>query len=72
MIELHRRSIATALVCSSPFIGLGTNQARTFGVPDLQIIETPHPVGDLALGDVKARADVLVPELMRRIEKQFR
>jgi hypothetical protein len=68
MCELRKRGIAAAVICSEPFLGLAQTQARVFGVPDLQIIVIPHPLGGLDLEGVKARADVAAPQAVRLIK----
>jgi hypothetical protein len=69
MIEVQRLGVASAVICSEPFIQLGRTQSRVLGVPDLPLIVIKHPLGGLAIDDVKARADsALAPllELMRQ------
>jgi hypothetical protein len=72
MTELRKRGIITAVICSGPFMLLGKAQARTFGVPDLPLVEIPHPLGGLALDGVKGRADIAVPQLVRLIKEQLK
>jgi len=57
MAELRRRGLVTAVIYSGPFLKLGKAQARTFGVPDLPLLEITHPLGGISLDDVKARAE---------------
>jgi hypothetical protein len=57
MAELRRRGLVTAVIYSGPFLKLGQAQARTFGVPDLPLLEITHPLGGISLNDVKARAE---------------
>ena len=72
MTELSKRGVISALICSGPFMKLGKTQARTFGVPDQPLIEIPHPLGGLGMENVKARADVVVPQLVRLITEQLK
>jgi hypothetical protein len=69
MTELRKRGLVTAVVCSEPFLKLGRNQARVFGVPDLPLIVIPHPLGGLALDGVKERAAVATPQVVKLIEE---
>jgi len=64
MAELRKRGLVTAVICSGPFLKLGQAQARVFGVPDLPLIVIPHPLGGLAIGDVRGRADVAIPKVI--------
>jgi hypothetical protein len=63
MIQLRKRGLRAAVICSEAFLKLGRTQARVFGVPDLPLILIPHPLGGLSLVEVQARADVAVPQL---------
>ncbi len=64
MAELRRRGPVTAVVCSEAFLDLARNQARVFGVPELTLIVIPHPLGGIAMTEVKARADCALPQLV--------
>jgi len=70
MAELRRRGLAAAVICSGPFMKLGRAQARTFGAPDLALIQIPHPLGGLDLAGVKGRAGVAVPQIVALIEEK--
>jgi hypothetical protein len=72
MAELRKRGMVTAVICSDPFLKLGQNQARVFGVPDLPLIVIPHPLGGLGLDGVKARADAATPRLVNLIKEHSR
>lgn len=69
MAELRRRGLVTAVICSGPFLKLGRNQARTFGVPDLPLIEITHPLGGIALDEVRERAQQALPAWLELLEK---
>jgi hypothetical protein len=72
MVELRKRGLVTAVICSDPFVKLGMNQARVFGVPDLPLIVIPHPLGGMDLDAVKARAGVATPQLVDLIKAHSR
>ena len=68
MAELRKRGLITAVICSTPFEKLGRAQARVLGVPDLPLVMIEHPLGGLAMDDVRARAAQAAPavvELLR-------
>jgi hypothetical protein len=67
MSELRKRGLVTAVICSDPFIKLGTTQAKVFGTPDLPLVKIPHPLGGLSLEQVEGRALVAVPQIVRLI-----
>jgi hypothetical protein len=61
MAELRKRGLITAVICSTPFEKLGRAQAKVLGVPDLPLVMIQHPLGGLAIEDVRARADQATP-----------
>lgn len=69
MAELRRRGLVTAVVCSGPFMKLGRTQAKVFGVPDLPLLEIPHPLGGIKLEEVKGRADVALEQFLKLIKE---
>ena len=64
MAELRRRGPLTAVICSEAFLKLARAQAKVFGVPDMTLIVIPHPLGGLAMADVKSRAEHALPQLL--------
>ncbi len=72
MSELRKRGAVAAVICSVPFMKLGQAQARTFGAPDLQLIQIPHPLGGLDLESVKGRAGVAVSQIVDLIKEQIK
>jgi len=70
MATLRKRGLTTAVIVSGPFVKLGQSQARVFGVPDLPLIEIPHPLGGLAIDQVKARADHAIPQFAKLLKEK--
>jgi len=68
MCELRKRGLVTAVICSEPFLKLGKNQSRVFGVPDLPLLIIPHPLGGLDLEGVKGRAAHAIPQVLEIIK----
>lgn len=64
MIEVRRRGVPSAVICSEPFLQLGRTQSRVLGVPDLSLIIIKHPLGGISMDDVKARADSALAQLL--------
>jgi len=64
MIEVRRRGVPSAVICSDPFRKLGETQARVLGIPDLPLLMIRHPLGGISMDDVKARADTALPQLL--------
>ena len=70
MANLQKRGLTTAVICSAPFLKLGQAQARVFGVPDLPLLLIPHPLGGMAIEEVKARADHAVPQFVKLLKEK--
>jgi hypothetical protein len=71
MCELRKRGLTTAVIVSGPFLNLGKNQSRVFGVPDLPLLLIPHPLGGLSLEQVEGRAQHVIPQVVELIKNQF-
>ena len=69
MCELRKRGLITAVIYSGPFLKLGRNQARTFGVPDLPLVEITHPLGGISIPEVRARAGEAAPQFADLVGK---
>jgi len=72
MCELRKRGLVTAVICSEPFLTLGRNQSRVFGVPDLPLLLIPHPLGGLDLHGVKGRAQHAIPQVIEIIKENIK
>jgi hypothetical protein len=70
MVELRKRGVLTAVICSESFQSLALHQARVFGWPDMPLIVIPHPLGGLSREEVKARAEIAVAQLVGVIGAQ--
>lgn len=69
MANLQKRGLTTAVICSGPFLKLGQTQARVFGVPDLPLLLIPHPLGGLAIDEVRARAEHALPQFVKLVKE---
>ena len=67
MAQLTKRGLLAAVVCSDSFMKLGKAQAKVFGVPDLPLLEIKHPLGGLNMDQVRERAAVVMPQLLKFI-----
>lgn len=67
MAQLTKRGLLAAVVCSDSFMKLGKAQAKVFGVPDLPLLEIKHPLGGLNMEQVRERAAVAMPQLLKFI-----
>ena len=71
MAQLTKRGLIAAVVCSDSFMKLGKAQAKVFGVPDLPLLEIKHPLGGLAIDQVRERASSALPQLKAVLKKQL-
>ncbi len=67
MAQLTKRGLLAAVVVSDSFMKLGKAQAKVFGVPDLPLLEIKHPLGGLNMDQVRERAAVAMPQLLKFI-----
>lgn len=72
MAELRKRGLITAVIYSGPFFKLGKAQARTFGVPELPLLEITHPLGGISLGEVRTRAGQAAPQFADLVRKHLK
>ena len=70
MAQLTKRGLIAAVVCSDSFMKLGSAQAKVFGVPDLPLLRITHPLGGLAIEQVRERAAVALPQLIQFIKEK--
>ena len=71
MCELRKRGLTTAVIYSGPFLKLGRTQAKTFGVPELPLLEITHPLGGISLAEVESRAQQAAPQFADLVRKQL-
>ena len=55
MIQLERKGIATATICTSGFRNAGAKQATMMGIPSLPIVDIPFPFASLPPEQARAR-----------------
>jgi hypothetical protein len=71
MIQLERKGIATATVCTSGFRNAGMKQATNLGIPDLPIVDIPFPFASLPPAEARARGaqafDAIVAALTKSL-----
>ena len=60
------------MIYSGPFLKLGKAQARTFGVPELPLLEITHPLGGISIDDVRARSEQAAPQFAALIKENLK
>ena len=71
MAELRKRGLITAVIYSGPFLKLGKAQARTFGVPELPLLEITHPLGGISIEQVQGRSEQAAPQFAELIKENL-
>jgi hypothetical protein len=64
-IELEKRGVPAAVICTEPFISSAKAISRIGGIPDYPFIVVPHPLGSLAPETLRERAMMAAPEVLR-------
>lgn len=66
-IELEKRGVPAAVVCTEPFVSSARAMAQIGGIPDYPFAVVPHPLGSLtpeALREVAVQAAPQVLQLL--------
>ena len=63
-MELEKRGIPTATVCTDEFFALGKAEAEILGMPGLPIVHIPHPMAGRKPEQVAEVADLAIPEII--------
>jgi hypothetical protein len=63
-IELERRGVPTAVICTDEFVASARAQAAICGDPDYPFVVVPHPIGSLAPAELRARARAAVDQVI--------
>ncbi len=65
MVDLERHGLPTILVTTTSFKGLAKMEAKAFGMPDVEILAVPHPVGTLPPDKVRLKAEDAMEALVK-------
>ena len=63
-IELDRRGVTAAVICTDQFVASAKAQAAICGNPDYPFAVVAHPIGSLTPGELQARAAVALPQVI--------
>ncbi|MBI3966340.1 MAG: hypothetical protein HY329_11970 [Chloroflexi bacterium] len=66
-MELDKAGVATAVLCSTPFVAMAKAEAAALGLPDLPIIVVDHPLGGQPPDVVEVRADQAISRLLEAV-----
>jgi hypothetical protein len=56
-VELEKRGIPTAVICSDAFISLARAISRAKGIPAPRLVVIPHPLAGITPTEVQKKAD---------------
>jgi hypothetical protein len=63
-IELDRRGVPAAVICTDQFIASARAQAAICGNPDYPFAVVAHPIGSLTPAELQARAAAALPQVI--------
>jgi hypothetical protein len=63
-IELDRRGVPAAVICTDQFVQSARAQAAICGNPDYPFAVVPHPIGSLTPAELVARAAAALPQVI--------
>ena len=63
-IELDRRGVPAAVICTDQFVASSKAQAAICGNPDYAFAVVAHPIGSLTPAELRARADAALPQVI--------
>ena len=63
-IELDRRGVPTAVICTDQFVASAQAQAAICGNPHYPFVVVPHPIGSLTPAELRERAVAAVPQVV--------
>jgi hypothetical protein len=64
---MHRRGLFGVSVITSTFIRMVNTEARSFGIPDMPVVETPHHAGAVSHADARLDAEMITPVVVAKI-----
>jgi hypothetical protein len=63
-IELDRRGVPTAVICTEQFVTSAQAQAAICGNPLYPFVVVPHPIGSLTPAELRERAAAALPQVI--------
>ncbi len=64
-IELEKKGVPTAVICTEPFTSSARAMSQIGGIPDYPVVVLPHPLGSLPRELLWERAMQAAPEVLR-------
>ena len=67
VVTLESRGIPAVLIGTEPFRHEAEEQVRVLAMPDVRMVELPHPIQPLPAETVAAYADQVIEEIVRAL-----
>jgi hypothetical protein len=64
-IELEKKGVPAAVICTEPFVSSAKAMSRIGGIPDYPFVVLPHPLGSLTPESLRQRAMQAAPDVLR-------
>ena len=64
-IELEKQGVPTAVIITDEFVNQAKAIAEIQGIPDYPFAVIPHPIGRLTPKDLKERAKLALPQVLK-------
>ena len=64
-IELEKRGVPTAVICTEPFVSSAKAMAQIGGISDYPFAVVPHPLGSLTQETLRERAVQAAPQVLQ-------
>ena len=61
----EKRGIVAAAIVTDPFIKTADSMARRHGFLDYQYAQMPHPIGNLRPDQIRQRAELVLPQVLK-------
>jgi hypothetical protein len=63
-VELERRGVPTAVICTDQFVASARAQAAIAGNADYPFVVVAHPIGSLTGAELRERARTAAPQVI--------
>jgi len=63
-IEMEKRGVPAAVICTDQFIASAKAQAAICGNPDYPFVVVSHPIGSLTDAELRDRARAAIPQIL--------
>ncbi len=63
-IHLERAGVPSATICTDAFVETSRAMATMWGAPDYPVIFTEHPIDTLDKGQLRARAEAMLAQIV--------